>query len=71
MPLYVMDCYYRTSRSAEAVLRESVEIIAPARHIAIEEAHRRAQVLLPTYFELRDASQRFANLFYNSDTGEV
>ena len=39
MPLYVMDCYYRTSPSAPV--------------------------------ELRDASQRFDNLFYNSDTGEV
>ncbi len=71
MSLYVMDCYYRASPSAAAVLRESVEIIAPARHIAIEEAHRRAHVLNPTYFEVRDASQRFDNLFYNSDTGEV
>ncbi len=71
MPLYVMDCYYRTSPSAPAVLRESVEIIAPARHVAIEEGHRRARVLRPTYFELRDASQRFDNLFYNSETGEV
>jgi hypothetical protein len=70
MPLYVMDCYYRSSPYAEAVLRESVEVIAPALHIAIEEAHRRAQVLLPTYFELRDTGQRFDNLFYNSDTGE-
>jgi len=71
MPLYVMDCYYRSSPYAEAVLRESVEIIAPARHVAIDEARRRAQILTPTYFELRDTSQRSDNLFFNSDTGEV
>jgi hypothetical protein len=65
-----MECYYRSSASASAVLRESVEIVAPAPRIAIEEAHRRAVVLRPTYFELRD-THRLDDLIYNSETGET
>lgn len=66
MGRFIMDCYYRSSPDAQAVLRESVEIAAPAPSIAIEEAHRRAQRLCPNYFELRDLS-RPDGLFYNSE----
>jgi hypothetical protein len=70
MQHFMMDCYYRSTPKAEPVLRESVEIRAPARFIAIEEAQRRAQFLTPNYFELRDLA-RPDGLFYNSETGET
>jgi hypothetical protein len=71
MPLYVMDCFTGGLRPADAVLRESVEILAPSRMAAIEEAHLRAQRIDHTYFELRDAHRKIDNVFYNSQTGEL
>ena len=71
MQRYMMDCYYRSTPRTEPVLRESVEIHAAARFIAIEEARRRAQLLTPNYFELRDLDRPFEGLFYNSETGET
>jgi hypothetical protein len=62
----MMDCYYRSAPGAQAVLRESLEIAAPAPQIAVEEARRRAQRLGPDFFELRDLS-RPDGLFYNSE----
>lgn len=63
---FMMDCYFRSSPDAQPVLRESLEIVAPAPSIAVEEAHRRAERLRPNYFELRDLS-RPDGLFYNSE----
>jgi hypothetical protein len=71
MPLYVMDCYTGGLRPADAALRESVEILAPSRTAAIEEAHLRAERIPHTYFELRDAHRKIDNVFYNSQTGEL
>lgn len=71
MPLYVMDCFTGGLRPADAVLRESVEILAPSRTAAIEEAHLRAERIEHTYFELRDAHRKIDNVFYNSQTGEL
>lgn len=71
MPLYIMDCYVGGLRPSEAVLRESVEIIAPSRTAAIDEAHRRAAGLTPRFFELRDPSRRWEAAYYNSETGEA
>ena len=71
MPLYVMDCYSGGLRPADAALRESVEIVAPSRTAAIEEAHLRAARIPHTFFELRDASRKIDNVFYNSETGEA
>jgi uncharacterized RDD family membrane protein YckC len=71
MQHFMMDCYYQSTPVSPPVLRESVEILAPARLFAIEEARRRAQTLCPRYFELRDLSRQFDNLFYNSETGET
>jgi hypothetical protein len=71
MQTFMMDCYYRSTPKTEPVLRQSVEIAAPARLIAIEEARRRALLLTPNYFELRDLSRPFDGLFYNSETGET
>lgn len=71
MPIYVMDCYCGGSRPADAVLRESVEIAAPSRTVAIEEAHRLAERISHTFFELRDMSRRIDNVVYNSGSGET
>ena len=71
MPLYVMDCYVGGVRPADAVLRESVEIVAPSRAAAIDEAHRRAAGLKPRFFELRDPARRWDTVYYNSETGET
>lgn len=65
MPRFVMDCYYRPTREAEAELRESVAIHAPGRSIAIETALRRAVALRADWFELRDPA-RPDTPFYNS-----
>jgi len=71
MPLYVMDCYAGGLRPADAVLRESVQIHAPSRSAAIEEAHRRAERIAHSFFELRDANRKLDAVFYNSQTGEA
>jgi hypothetical protein len=71
MPLYVMDCYSGGLHPADAVLRESVEIRAPSRTSAIDEAHLRAARIPHSYFELRDANRKIDNVFYNSQTGET
>ena len=64
MPVYLMDCYRGGLSTADAVLRESVEIEAPGHRAAIVEAHRRAWTLEPTF--LRDAKRRWDTVFYNS-----
>jgi hypothetical protein len=71
MPLYIMDCYSGGLHPADAVLRESLQINAPSRTSAIEEAHRRAERITHTFFELRDANRKLDNVFYNSQTGEA
>jgi hypothetical protein len=71
MQHFMMDCYYRCTPTTPPVLRESVEFAAPARFLAIEEARRRAVLLTPNYFELRDLDRPFEGLFYNSETGET
>jgi hypothetical protein len=69
MPHFMMDCYYRSSPTAQPVLRESQTIIAPAPMVAVEEAHRRAERLRPHYFEIRDLS-RPDGLIYNSEVDQ-
>ena len=71
MPLYVMDCYSGGMRPSDAALRESVQINAPSRTAAIEEAHFLAARIQHSYFELRDTNRKIDNVFYNSQTGEA
>jgi hypothetical protein len=61
-----MDCYYRSSHGGPAVLRDRLKIKAAGRSMAIEEAHRQAEFLRTTYFELRDPSQT-DSLVYSSN----